>query len=100
VVYTWGELCVSPVGLAMVTRLAPLHLQSLLMGIWFFTLSLANLLAGEVARFSVVLERGDATFLLPGLAGFYLMLVLVPIGIGLVLLVLTPLLKRWMHGAH
>jgi POT family proton-dependent oligopeptide transporter len=100
VVYTWGELCLSPVGLAMVTRLAPLHLQSLLMGVWFFTLSLANLLAGEVARFSVVLERGEATFILPGLAGFYLMLVLVPIAIGLMLLVLTPLLKRWMHGAH
>jgi len=99
-VYTWGELCLSPVGLAMVTRLAPLHLQSLLMGIWFFTLSLANLLAGEVARFSVLLERGDATFILPGLAGFYLMLVLAPVAIGLALLVLTPLLKRWMHGAH
>ena len=100
VVYTWGELCLSPVGLSMVTKLAPAHLQSLMMGVWFFTFSLANLLAGEVARFSVVLERGDVTFLVPGLAGFYLMLVVVPIAIGLALLVLTPLLKRWMHGVH
>lgn len=98
VVYTWGELCLSPVGLAMVTRLAPLRIQSLMMGVWFFTLSLANLAGGEVARFSVMLERGDVTFVLDGLAGFYLLLVVVPIGIGFLLLLLTPLLERWMHG--
>ncbi|MEQ8859765.1 MAG: peptide MFS transporter [Pseudomonadales bacterium] len=100
VVYTWGELCLSPVGLAMVTRLAPSHLQSLMMGVWFFTFSLANLLAGEVARFSVLLERGEVTFVLDGLAGFYLLLVVVPIAVGLLLLLLTPLLRRWMHGAR
>jgi proton-dependent oligopeptide transporter, POT family len=100
VVYTWGELCLSPVGLSMVTRLAPAHLQSLMMGIWFFTFSLANLLAGLVARMSVSLQEGLVTFLVPGLAGFYLMLVVVPIGMGLAILALTPLLKRWMHGAR
>ncbi|MYG13155.1 MAG: peptide MFS transporter, partial [Gammaproteobacteria bacterium] len=45
VVYTWGELCLSPVGLSMVTKLAPVHLQSLMMGLWFFSFSLSNLLA-------------------------------------------------------
>ena len=100
VVYTWGELCLSPVGLAMVTRLAPLHLQSLLMGVWFLTLSLANLFAGLVARFSVKLERGEITFVLEGLAGFYLLLVLVPLAAGALVLLLTPLLKRWMHGVR
>ena len=100
VVYTWGELCLSPVGLAMVTRLAPLHLQSLLMGVWFFTLSLANLFAGLVARFSVMLERGEITFVFEGLAGFYLLLVVVPLAAGAVVLLLTPLLKRWMHGVR
>jgi proton-dependent oligopeptide transporter, POT family len=98
VVYTWGELCLSPVGLSMVTRLAPLHLQSLMMGMWFFTFSLANLLAGEVARFSVRLQRGEITFMLEGLAGFYLLLVVVPLAMGMLILLLTPLLKRWMHG--
>jgi POT family proton-dependent oligopeptide transporter len=100
VVYTWGELCLSPVGLAMVTRLAPAHLQSLMMGVWWFTFSLANLLAGLAARYSVLLERGEVHFVLDGLAGFYLLLVVVPVGIGLLILALTPLLKRWMHGAH
>ncbi len=100
VVYTWGELCLSPVGLSMVTRLAPAHLQSLMMGVWFFTFSLANLLAGLVARFSVALERGEITFVIEGLPGFYLLLVVVPLIMGLVILLLTPLLKRWMHLEH
>jgi len=99
-VYTWGELCLSPVGLAMVTRLAPLHLQSLMMGVWFFTLSLANLTAGLAARFSVRLERGDITFVYDGLAGFYLLLVIVPLAAGTLVLLLTPTLKRWMHGVR
>ncbi|MXY06080.1 MAG: peptide MFS transporter, partial [Gammaproteobacteria bacterium] len=75
VVYTWGELCLSPVGLSMVTKLAPVHLQSLMMGLWFFSFSLSNLLAGLVARYSVRLESGEATFLIEGLPGFYLLLV-------------------------
>ncbi|MFW6093927.1 MAG: peptide MFS transporter [Pseudomonadota bacterium] len=100
VVYTWGELCLSPVGLSMVTRLAPAHLQSLMMGVWFFTFSLANLLAGLVARFSVALERGELTFVIEGLPGFFLLLVVAPVSMGVLILVLTPLLERWMHGAR
>jgi POT family proton-dependent oligopeptide transporter len=98
VVTTWGELCLSPVGLSMVTKLAPARLQSLMMGIWFFSLSLANLLGGLVARFSKRLEAGDATFVLEGLPGFYLMLVVFPVAAGALLLLLTPGLRRMMHG--
>jgi proton-dependent oligopeptide transporter, POT family len=100
VVVTWGELCLSPVGLSMITKLAPAHLQSLMMGIWFFSFSLANLLGGFVARFSKRVEAGDITFLLEGLPGFYLMLVVLPIGAGLLILALAPRLKRMMHGVH
>jgi POT family proton-dependent oligopeptide transporter len=217
IVVTWGELCLSPVGLSMVTRLAPPHLQSLMMGIWFGSMSLANLFAGLLAAFSthmdttrhiVELKKGQAyadvrydplsrelralivggdaatplpigqstvefqgffkradgreeeatvllradpqkgegnglssqfagsldslpedvddiedirgtfvvtvggdelttslehrhyTFIFPGLPGFYLLLVVFPIGAGVVLTVLTPVLKRMMHGVH
>ena len=100
VVYTWGELCLSPVGLSMVTKLSPVHLQSLMMGIWFFTFSLANLAGGFIARFSVQLERGEWTFLIDGLGGFYLMLVLAPCAVGVLIMLLTPTLKRMMHGIH
>jgi POT family proton-dependent oligopeptide transporter len=100
VVYTWGELCLSPVGLSMVTRLAPAHLQALLMGLWYFSFSLSNLLAGLVARVSVALARGQWTFFMEGLPGFYLFLVVMPVAAGCLIMALSPLLRRWMHGVH
>jgi POT family proton-dependent oligopeptide transporter len=98
IVVTWGELCLSPVGLSMVTKLAPKRLQSQMMGFWFFTFALANLFAGLVARFSTRVEKGEITFVIEGLPGFFLMLVLFPIGMGVLIAILTPLLKKMMHG--
>jgi len=98
IVATWGELCLSPVGLSMVTKLAPLRLQSLMMGFWFFSFSLANLFAGLVARFSTKIASGEITFGIEGLPGFFLMLVVFPIGAGVLILLITPLLKKMMHG--
>jgi len=100
VVCTWGELCLSPVGLSMVTKLAPRRLQSMMMGLWFFSFSFSNLLAGLVARFSTKIASGEITFVFEGLAGFYFMLVVSPIAAGLLILLLTPLLKRMMHGVE
>ena len=100
VVYTWGELCLSPVGLSMVTKLAPVHLQSVMMGLWFFSFSLSNLLAGLIARYSVRLESGEATFLIEGLPGFYLLLVVAPIATGFLIWFISPMLRRWMHGVQ
>jgi POT family proton-dependent oligopeptide transporter len=100
VVYTWGELCLSPVGLSMVTKLSPAHLQSLMMGVWFFTFSLANLAGGLFARVSVPLSQGEWTFVIDGLGGFYLLLVLVPCAVGTIIFTMSPLLRRLMHGVH
>jgi POT family proton-dependent oligopeptide transporter len=100
IVSTWGELCLSPVGLSMVTKLAPERLQSQMMGVWFFSSSLSNLLAGLMAAFSKRLESGDATFVFPGLPGFYLLMVVLPIAAGLLMTVLAPLLKRMAHGVE
>ncbi|MEZ6319084.1 MAG: peptide MFS transporter [Phycisphaerales bacterium] len=100
VVCTWGELCLSPVGLSMVTKLSPKRLQSLMMGLWFFSLALSNLTAGLVARLSThfVGESADMDFIIPGLPGFFLMLVLFPIGAGVVVALISPVLRRMMHG--
>ncbi len=98
VVYTWGELCLSPVGLSMVTRLAPARLQSLMMGLYFFSLSLGNLFGGLVARYSKRLETGEASFVLEGLPGFFLLLVVFSVAASALILLLTPLLRRMMHG--
>jgi POT family proton-dependent oligopeptide transporter len=105
-IYTWGELCLSPVGLSMVTKLAPARLQSLMMGLWFFTFALSNLMAGLVARFSEKFvpptpgSEAELTFVIPGLPGFFLMLVVFPIAAGFLIAALTPTLKRMMHGVE
>ena len=104
IVCTWAELCLSPVGLSVVTKLAPAKLQSLMMGAWFFSFSLANLLGGLMARFSTNFKPGEngeppqASFIIEGLPGFYLMLVIFPIIAGFVIFALSPVLKRMMHG--
>ncbi len=98
VVVTWGELCLSPVGLSMVTKLSPPKLQSLMMGVWFFSFSLANLFAGFIAAFSKKVESGEVTFIIEGLPGFFLMLVVFPIGAGFVLMLASPILRKLMHG--
>jgi POT family proton-dependent oligopeptide transporter len=85
--HTLGELCLSPVGLSMVTKLAPLRVAALMMGIWYLANALANYLAG-------ILEE-----LLTGTSfPLYWFLVASSIGAGLVLLAITPWLKRLMHG--
>ena len=96
--HTWGELCLSPVGLSMVTRLAPARLASFLMGFWWFSFFLSDFTAGLIASTVESIEKGEVFHLLGGQADFFLIFVIVPlVGAGL-LLSLTPLLKRLMHG--
>ena len=64
--HTMGELCISPVGLSMVTKLAPLRLASLMMGVWFLINFVANWLAGIIGSFAESL--GELT-IFGGLAG-------------------------------
>ncbi|TWU42821.1 peptide MFS transporter [Novipirellula artificiosorum] len=104
VICTWAELCLSPVGLSMVTKLAPARLQSLMMGVWFLSFSVANLLGGLMAAFSTKFKPGpegqppEASFIFEGLPGFYLLLILLPMVAGFIIFALSPILKRMMHG--
>ncbi len=86
-IHTIGELCLSPIGLSMVTKLAPPRVSSLAMGLWFFSSAVANYLAGT-------LESMLETVHVP----IYGFLVVSSVGPALLLLALTPLLKKWMHG--
>jgi len=53
-----------------------------------------------VARYSVLLERGEWTFVVDGLGGFYLLLVVVPVAVGTLIVLLAPWLKGLMHGVQ
>ena len=54
VLQTFGELCLSPIGLAMITLLAPKHLVGLMMGMWFFTIAGATAISGMLAGVAAV----------------------------------------------
>jgi proton-dependent oligopeptide transporter, POT family len=85
--HTIGELCLSPIGLSMVTRIAPVRLAALMMGVWFAASAIANYLAG-------ILESLLADSGIP----LYWFLVGSSVGAGILLLLLSPMLVRLMHG--
>jgi len=97
---TWGELCLSPVGLSMVTKLSPARYTSVMMGLYFGTYFISNLTAGYVAAFANKVARGDVFTLIGGQADFFLFLVIVPLVVGLVVLAISPVIKKMMHGLH
>jgi POT family proton-dependent oligopeptide transporter len=89
--HTFGELCVSPVGLSSVTKLAPRRLVGQMMGIWFLATSLGNLIAGLIAgQF-----KADAVHEMPGQ---YLQMVILPLATGVALILLAKPIKKWMVG--
>ncbi|MGL0928434.1 peptide MFS transporter [Vibrio vulnificus] len=88
--HTLGELCLSPIGLSLVTKLAPLRLASLMMGAWFGCNAIANYVAGYVG--SHVGELG-AFAIFSGIA------VTATVS-GVILLLFSNQLVRWMHGAE
>jgi len=99
--HTVGELCLSPTGLSYVTKAAPVKFVSLLMGIWFVSSFIANLGGGLVASQVEAIEKGELT--LPwnfgGQADFFFLFVVSSFGAGLVIFVLSPLLRKLMRHA-
>ena len=103
--HTMGELCLSPTGLSYVTKVAPVRFVSLLMGIWFISSFIANLAGGLIAAQTEKLERGELK--LPWNLGegtnsvqadFFTLFVITSIGAGVVILILTPVLKKLTAG--
>jgi len=98
ILHTCGELCLSPVGLSMVTKLAPARFASLAMGAWFFSMFVSDLLAGFIAGAVEKVEKGQVFHLLGGQADFFLMFVISTFAAGTVLLAVSPFVKRLMAG--
>jgi POT family proton-dependent oligopeptide transporter len=96
--HTFGELCLSPIGLSFVSKLAPIKLASLLMGVWFLATGIAEFLAGLLASFTDKVARGDVFHLFGGQADFFFIFVVSSAVAAIGLAALTPWLKRLMHG--
>ncbi|MBU6400716.1 MAG: peptide MFS transporter [Verrucomicrobia bacterium] len=91
--HTIGELCLSPVGLSSVTKLAPRRLVGQMMGTWFLGASLGNLIAGLVAG-----EFKPDT--LDQMPTQFLQIVWMPLAAGVLLIVLARPIKKLMAGVE
>jgi proton-dependent oligopeptide transporter, POT family len=92
--HTTGELCLSPVGLSAMNRLAPAYMASLIMGAWFYMTAVGNFVAGKIGEatggHSGEMTK-ETTLQVYNTIGWW------TVGIGVVVLALSPLVKRWMH---
>ena len=91
--HTFGELCLSPVGLNSVTKLAPARFVGQMMGLWFLATSLGLVLAGLIAGY---FDAKDTS----SMPGQYLGIALVSMGAGIVLLALASRVQRMAGGVR
>ncbi len=102
-IHTMGELLVSPVGLSVVTKLAPARVVGITMGAWFLYSGLSNYLAGVIARTTgAETIGGQITNVAAAKAGYievYTQVGYIALGIAFVMLLASPIIKKMMRGA-
>lgn len=86
--HTFGELCLSPIGLSMVTKLSPVKLASLMMGVWFMSSFIANIAGGFIASYASKM----------GAMSIFAVIAVVSIVLGLLLMSMNKFLVRKSHG--
>ncbi|MBY0519294.1 MAG: peptide MFS transporter [Sphingomonas sp.] len=101
-IHSMAELCISPVGLSMITKLSIARIVGMMMGVWFLSIAVAQYVAGIVAQFaSVETVGGQVTNLKVSLdtyVGVFTTIAEISIALGVLLLLLSFPLKKWMHG--
>jgi len=100
--HTLGELCLSPVGLSMITKLSVDRVVGLMMGVWFLSSSVAHIVAGLIAK-ATATDTVAGVVTNPELAlqtygSIFGTIGLVGVGVGVFLLVISPILKKGMAG--
>ncbi len=102
-IHTMGELMVSPVGLSVVTKLAPARIVGMTMGAWFLYSGLSNFLAGVIARTTgAETIGGQITNVAAAKAGYievYTQVGTIAIGIAFGMLLISPIITKMMRGA-
>lgn len=102
-IHTLGELSLSPIGLSMVSKLAPAHLASLLMGVWFMSNAASNIFAGQLATL-LPIEGKDPSklfgiFEVVTLSDFFIIFAVMAGIAAVVLFMLCPVIKKMSKGA-
>lgn len=92
--HTMAELFISPVGLSYVSKLVPGRMIAIMFGIWYLALAIGNKVAGTMGG---MIDQITAKY---SMTTFFLIFTLIPIGLGVLIILLTPLMKRLMHGVR
>ncbi len=92
--HTTGELCLSPVGLSAMNRLAPKFMASLIMGAWFYMTAVGNFVAGKIGE-ATGGESGEMSK--EGTLAIYDKIGWISVGVGVIVLALSPFVKKLMH---
>jgi POT family proton-dependent oligopeptide transporter len=100
--HTWGELCLSPVGLSSVTKLSPAKIVGFMMGVWFLATAGAEYVSALLANLASIETDGGIVTDVVAATNIYIelfnKLFIVGLVIGVFLLAISPLIKRLMHG--
>ncbi|MEP7238473.1 MAG: peptide MFS transporter [Ferruginibacter sp.] len=99
-----GELCLSPIGLSMVTKLSPAKMVAMMMGIWFFATAIGEFLAGKIGSMmsvpEAILAKKDPILSLPYYADIILKISIVSAVIGVLLILTVPFIRKWMGNVR
>jgi len=102
--HTTGELCLSPVGLSAVTKLSIGNVVGVSMGTWFLATALSETVATRMGKMAAIDIPDGETMDIATVAATYTelfsFLMWFGIGAGIFMILISPILKRWMHGIH
>ena len=100
-VITIGELCLSPIGLSIMTKLSPKPMHGVMMGMWFLASAYGQYAAGILgAGMATVNEKATATEKLMSYTEGYKQLALYALLAGIILIVISPIIRKLMHEVH
>lgn len=97
-VITFGELCLGPIGMSIITKLSPKKLTGMMMGLWFLASAYGQYAAGIFGK-GMSVERKDATLMekLIAYTDGYHQLAIYALGAGILLIIISPLVKKLMQ---
>ncbi|GAA0737228.1 peptide MFS transporter [Sphingomonas japonica] len=95
--HTMGELCLSPVGLSAMNRLAPSHMAGLIMGAWFFATAGGNFIAGQISKATGAENATEGESAKQLFLDIWTNVGWIAVGVGVAVLVVAPFVKRLMH---
>ena len=102
--HTTGELCLSPVGLSAVTKLSIPNVVGVSMGTWFLATALSETVAQRIGKMAAIASQGgevtDSASALATYTELFTFLMWFGVGAGVFMIVISPILRRWMHGIH